>query len=208
LSLRVELKDDVAELAESILFMARMARLNDRPAANKTRRANGVQRETEKIASAAIVLRKLINSAHGDTLAALKAHNSDRHPYALDLQLREFVKAALKAIGTPSAQEAKLGRPTSRAAQMVADIVLDDFENFTGTRGAIVTRHDKRGSPAEGPYLSLLSAVFDASGIQASVERHGRDAIKRRTAGTEPAGRGGMVSIRRVKDESGSAGAH
>src|SRR4051794_22829208 len=65
-------REHIMETAERLAFMAGMLRMNDAPAATFTRQANGVQIEAQDLAAKAIGLRHAINTAHGDTLDALK----------------------------------------------------------------------------------------------------------------------------------------
>jgi hypothetical protein len=183
-------------------MVAGFAMLNDRREANRTRGADGAKKEADAIGEAAFTLFKAIKSAHGDTRGALRTVDPDCDLHKLGDTLLHLMQTSADVVTSERFDKpATIGRPTSRAAQMIADLVLLEFEACTGARATITTRHDKRGSPAEGAYLDLVRTVFEIFKVGASAESQGRAAIDRRKAGIEPGGSGGMVSIRHVKGE-------
>lgn len=191
---------DLPRRAYTLAMTAGFAKLNDRPEAMVTRRANGVRKEADKIGKAAFAAFKALKVSHGDTRRAFATANPSCEIHKVEDLLFGLVQAADSIQDDPRHEKpARNGRPSSRAAEMIADFALVEFEEATGVRATITTRHDKPGSPADGPFLRLLDAVFGAFAVEASPEFHGRKAIVRRRAGQEPGGSGGMVTIRRVR---------
>ena len=176
---------------------AGFATLNDRRAATSTRQANGVKVEAGQIGEAAFALFRKIKASHGDTRTAFAKARDPTELHKIEVALLTLMQSAATICDDPRhIKPAKLGRTSSRAAQMIADFVLHTFESVTESRATITTRHDKVGNPAEGPFLTLLKAVFGLFGVKASAEAQGKAAIRRRTAGHKPGGAGGLVTIR------------
>lgn len=194
---------DLGQVAFGLAFAASMASMNDRREATVTKEANGVQKEADKVGQAAFALYRTLKLLHGDTHTAYRGRDCQLHK--LEDELLGAMKASAAISDDPRyVKPAQRGRRSSRAAQMIADITLTDFESLTGRRATIIVRHDKRGNPAEGHFVQLLAKVFETFGIKASAQKHAKDAIARRRDGKEPGGSGGMVSIRLVKDQNGN----
>lgn len=191
-------RDALRHEAHALAMTAAFARLNDLPRGLPTRKRNGAKQEAEAMAEQAFTLFKLIYAAHGDTLAALKRHGLERHPFLIADDLKALMAATVAFLDEGTEQPAKIGRPSSRAAEMIADFAVHTFEQLTLAKASITVRSDREGNPAGGEFLTFLRDLYDAAGVRASAESHGKRAIQRARAGIEPGGKGGVVSIRHV----------
>jgi hypothetical protein len=167
------------------------ALFNRHPRANKTRGKDGLKREARAIRDTAAKLHRLLEAAHGDTLAALeRAAETDPqivpmplHPLAISEHLRALANLAHVAELDAPAQPAQPGTPRKLAVAQVADLVLQSFEQLTGKRAARAIEYKDVGQDIVaadgGPFIAFLGAVFAALGLNDSPASQGRDAIAR-----------------------------
>ena len=196
-------RSGLPQRAHTFAFKVFFAKLNDLPRAQQTRKRDGVKREAQKLAEQSSKLRSLILEAHGDTFAALgSAGLKDPHPLLIADSLRALIQAAVTVIEGNENRSEKIGRPSSKAAEMIADFAVHHFEEVTMRQAAITVRSDREGNPAAGQFLAFLREIFEASGISASAEFHGKRAIARARAGISPGGTGGLVTIRHVQPKA------
>ncbi|MGI8839898.1 MAG: hypothetical protein ACR2F8_03795 [Caulobacteraceae bacterium] len=64
-------------------------------------------------------------------------------------------------------------KPTAAA---VAKAAFDVFQNLTGRRPTITVPVD--GAPAHGPFIDLVGAAFQATGVDASAESQARKVLR------------------------------
>lgn len=96
-------------------------------------------------------------------------------------EMNEQVKAAHAMLSSDDRPLLK-GRPASRLGPSVAVSCAKAFEALTGRRATIATSATKHAHPASGPFLVLVTEVFEALQIDASAENCARSAAKARRA--------------------------
>lgn len=87
--------------------------------------------------------------------------------------------AALRAAAALEAAPPSIGhKPAKEGAAIVSKFALEAYELLTGKSATISTTAHKVQNRAGGPFMDFLKDVFNALGIEASVESQARAAIR------------------------------
>ena len=168
------LPDTEETLSRTISMLANIAAQSAGPDTPFRRVGQAKSRaELKKLQTSAAALARSIDELHQPSIDALGlVHWMERK------QLKEAVQRAAEAaeradIGALPRNCPRQGR--NSPAPVIADLLAAAFHELTGARPTVLTSDGK----AWGPFLKLVTAVFDAMGLEDRPEHITRDAVSR-----------------------------
>jgi hypothetical protein len=161
---------------------------------------NATKSELEELEKKAAALAKCIASLHAHAIGAL-ADNGFIDRLALQQQANQLaVIASNAALSLDVPEKQGGGRPRALLPTGIARILAFNYQELTGKRPTIII-DDSYGSPASGPFLELVTEVFNALGVDdASPNSMARSAIDHMKATNKDRSHPSMLSAENMED--------